>query len=295
MSNYTVEIENDCIKEKEMEFFPLYVKTGRLGTPTHIHELIEILFIAEGSFEVICDNQTVIANAGDMVLFRSNSMHRTVALGPGQNLYYVLKIAPRLLINFLPKDKATDIIIWFSINHANIKFHWTKDEIANTDIALGLSKLIEESQSFDENTDLAMRLATVTVVLGLLRKRKLEDNQVLENSTITELIYKAIVYVSTNYALPITAQKVSQELNISYSWFSRSFKRITGIPFSQHLASVRINRGESLLRNTDYSVAKIADLCGFESVSHFIYTYKKLKGYSPLKSRKSNNCLDTSL
>lgn len=286
MANYKIEQENELIKKKEMEFFALSIKPLRLGTPAHIHDIIEILFIEEGRFEVTCDNKTVCAEAGDIVLFRANSIHKTVAIGSDQNKYWVLKVTPRLLLKFLPKDNASDIIIWLSTNYNNNKFHWKKDEIANSDITDGISKLISESENTDGNADLAMRLAAVTVVLGILRKREQEGNPTLENTTITKLIYKAIAYVNSNYASPITAEQISKELNISYSYFSRSFKRLIGITFSQHLTAVRINNGESLLRNTDYSVSKISDLCGFESVSHFIATYKKIKGYSPLKSRK---------
>ena len=41
-----------------------------------------------------------------------------------------------------------------------------------------------------------------------------------------------------------------------------------------------------MLKTTDISVENVAYLCGFDDVSYFYRTYKKLKGVSPMKARK---------
>ena len=286
MSKYVIERDNELIKKNEMEFFYFSIGPHQLGAFAHIHDLIEILLIDKGSFEITCDETTVTTHEGDMVLFRSNTIHKTNALDAEENAYWVLKISPKLLITFLPKDMASNNLLWFSVGGKSSKILWTKDELQNCEIPEGFLKLAKENKNPDQNSELAIKIAAATVILGILRKRDEEVSEKLESSGMTELIYKAIVYVSNNYALPITAEELSRELNVSYSYFSRSFKRIMGVSFRQHLNAVRINYGESLLKNTDYSVSKISELCGFESVSHFISTYRKLKNSSPLQDRK---------
>ena len=128
-----------------------------------------------------------------------------------------------------------------------------------------------------------MHIAAATVVLGLLRSR--EEIEEFENTAITELVYKSIVYINDNYHENLSAESVSEYLGISYSYFSRCFKRIAGKSFREYLCHTRINHGEQLLLNTDKSVTEISELCGFENVSYFIATYRKIKGLTPLQAR----------
>ena len=260
------------------------VKKNCVGAHSHIHEAVEILYITAGDFEVSCDNKTVRAGVGDLLLFRSNSIHRTVAGSGEKNCYLVLKISPRLIMNFLPKSKSSNSLLWLSVNRDTAKFHWRAEEIERGEITEGFLKLTKEYQSLDENAELAMRIASASVILGLLRLK--EGDSDIGNTAVAELIYRAILYINENYAEDISAESVSGIFNVSYSYFSRSFKRIAGKSFKEHLNQTRINHGESLLLNTDKSVTEIAALCGFGNVSHFIATYRAIKGVTPLGTRK---------
>lgn len=285
MENYRIEAENERFKRRDMEFIPFPVDSHAVGTHSHIHDAIELLYVTEGDFDMTCDNRTVHAQKGDVLLFRSNSIHRTVAREHENNFYWVLKISPRLIIKFLPKDRASDSLLWLSVNHENAKFHWHADELEKSEISEGFMKLANEYENPDANSELAMRIAAATVVLGLLRSR--EDGKTVENTAVIELVYKAIVYINNNYAEDISAEELSKKLNISYSYFSRCFKRVSGKSFREYLNSVRVNHGESLLLNTDKSVTEISELCGFGNVSYFIATYRAIKKTTPLGTRKS--------
>ena len=284
MRNYRIEEETPKMKSCDMEFFPFFVKPCHMGTTSHIHESIELLFVTEGDFSMSCDDRTVHAQAGDVLLFRSNSIHKTMAGNGEKNAYWVLKISPRLIVNFLPKNKASDSLIRLSVNHESARMIWRAEELSGSEIAEGFSKLIRAFEAPDADSELAMRIAAATVVLGILRDER-TGAAISENTAVSELIYKAIVYINDNYADDISAESVSERLGISYSYFSRTFKRIAGKTFRQYLNSTRINHGEQLLLNTEKSVTEIATLCGFGNVSHFIATYRDLKGVTPLATR----------
>ena len=284
MEKYRIEKENERFKRRDMAFIVFPVKSNCVGTHSHIHEAIEILYITEGSFEISCDNKTVRAEVGDLLLFRSNSIHRTVAGDSEKNSYLVLKISPRLIIKFLPNNRSADSLLWLSVNHDAAKFHWRADEIEGSEIGEGFSKLVKGYSSEDENAEFAMRIAAATVILGLLRHNDGQSDT--RNTAVAELVYKAIVYINENYAEDVSAETLSERLGISYSYFSRSFKRIAGKSFREYLNNTRINHGEELLLNTNKSVTEIASLCGFANLSYFIARYRKYKGVSPLAARK---------
>ncbi|MGM0876075.1 MAG: helix-turn-helix domain-containing protein [Bacillota bacterium] len=51
----------------------------------------------------------------------------------------------------------------------------------------------------------------------------------------------------------------------------------------QDLISYRINNVKKLLHNTDISIQEIAFTSGYNSVSHFVTTFKKHSNLSPKK------------
>jgi len=76
---------------------------------------------------------------------------------------------------------------------------------------------------------------------------------------------------------------------MSYSYFSRSFRRVTGLSFKKYLNQTRINRAEQMLLTGNGSVSEIAMECGYNSISYFISVYKSIKGTTPYKTIQLKN------
>ena len=55
--------------------------------------------------------------------------------------------------------------------------------------------------------------------------------------------------------------------------------------FSEYLTYVRLHRAEKLLIETNESITKICENCGYGNFSHFIRTFKKAYGLSPMAYR----------
>ena len=100
-------------------------------------------------------------------------------------------------------------------------------------------------------------------------------------------IYKAINYINENYGNDISALECAGKVNMSYSYFSRTFKAITGKLFRNYLTEVRIDHAEKLMIQSDLSITEIALECGFGDVSYFISRYKALRGITPHRFRKN--------
>ena len=85
--------------------------------------------------------------------------------------------------------------------------------------------------------------------------------------------------------IPAMAQAAAT-VNMSYSHYSRQFKRIMGRSFREYINAVRISAAENLLLTTDMSVTDIALASGFATSSHFIESFKKHKKITPAKYRQ---------
>ena len=104
------------------------------------------------------------------------------------------------------------------------------------------------------------------------------------------IIQSAIEFISQNYS-DITALDVAKHCNWSYSYFSRTFKKIMRMSFSQYLNQYRLNKAEQLLCTTDKTIFQISSEVGFSTSSYFIQLFKEKKKISPKKYREKFSAL----
>lgn len=96
-------------------------------------------------------------------------------------------------------------------------------------------------------------------------------------------IMPAFDFVNDHYSEAISAKTVADHCHLSYSYFSRQFKKITGIAFTQYLNILRITEAEKLLLDRSSSITDIGFTVGFTDTSYFIKQFKKYKKITPKK------------
>ncbi|MGN0299466.1 MAG: response regulator [Lachnospiraceae bacterium] len=109
------------------------------------------------------------------------------------------------------------------------------------------------------------------------------------NAKHTGVVDQIKEFVELHYQEPITLNSVAQEhffMNASY--VSRIFKESTGMAFSKYLTEVRMSHAKDLLKNTGFRVNDIAGYVGYNDVSYFIQTFKKITGMTPEQYRQEN-------
>ena len=74
---------------------------------------------------------------------------------------------------------------------------------------------------------------------------------------------------------------------MSTSWFNRSFRGTVGTSPMKYILEIRIRNAQTLLETTDYSVANIASMIGYDNPMYFSRMFRKAKGMSPAKYRKT--------
>lgn len=96
----------------------------------------------------------------------------------------------------------------------------------------------------------------------------------------------AIDYIGQNYDKPLNMATVSNHVSLNYSYFSETFKHVTGMSFVPYLKKVRIEKAKSLLEGTHRKVYEIAEQVGFENVKQFNRVFRELEGISPMEYRE---------
>jgi AraC-like DNA-binding protein len=227
-----------------------------------------LLIVVLSGTKVLGINNDIICQTGDFV-FLSDSPSIHLRNIPKNEEYFAL------LIDFDYQD----------INHLQTNtnaFHEKNFCVGNTTLAL--SKCL---QQFVESTDWAPE--------SLLRLRKKELLELLCFMGYTEILsmfsnakvsYKLHDMFSAQPEQEITVNAICDQLAMSESTLRRKLK-VEGTSIQEIKDQTRLGLGLHLLQTTPYSIALIAEKCGYQSQSRFTARFKSRFGLTPSQLRKT--------
>lgn len=290
MSDYRIEEENNQMQQDGIECFIQMFDSMNTCAKPHIHTAVEILYILHGDFRVTIDETEHVAHPGDTVLIRSNAIHQICSLQDSACSYYVVKLKPAFILDISSQKFGASYLLSLSLQNKNDKNLWTNEQCQKNRVAAIMDRLKRESEQSDYCSDIAIKICAAELLLALLR----DIDQAKSASAVPHVyhkdlarrIYDATVFINKHYPEDINAQECSRYVHLSYSYFSRNFKRLTGKTFTDYLNIVRINRAEKALASSQKSISEIAADCGFNTVSYFISKFREKKGITPSAYRE---------
>ncbi|GAA0411604.1 AraC family transcriptional regulator [Paenibacillus motobuensis] len=95
-------------------------------------------------------------------------------------------------------------------------------------------------------------------------------------------------YLNKEYRQKLTLPEIAEQFYISETYLCRIFKQTTGFTVIEYLNYIRIREAQTLLRETDDKITRIAEETGFDSIAHFGRVFKQIVKRSPLQYRKQN-------
>ncbi|MGV1793095.1 helix-turn-helix domain-containing protein [Rhizobium lusitanum] len=88
-------------------------------------------------------------------------------------------------------------------------------------------------------------------------------------------------YIQDNLDRMIGLGELAEIVNVSRFHFARIFKQSTGMTAMTFVEQCRINKAQSLISETDVSLAEVALITGFADQSHFTRRFRRLIGSTP--------------
>lgn len=115
-------------------------------------------------------------------------------------------------------------------------------------------------------------------------------DQPAESRSAHPNIRQALIFMHQHFAEEITLNDVAGEAALSRFHFCRLFRRETGVLFHEYLHRLRVNRAKALLVNRHLTISEVAFTVGFNDLSHFDRTFRRIVGSSPTEYRTSLRC-----
>ncbi len=183
--------------------------------------------------------------------------------------------------------------------------HFMAAENGSTPELTGIRRLLEEAQhgvAFGRATKSVVREQLLQLhehtkfdqflgVLAILQCLSAADDRVLlhEHPVANSHTHKdhhrlSLIYafVEDHFDRAIDNHEVAALCHLSPEAFCRYFKRMTRLTFTQFVNQYRIGRAKQLLL-LDNNVSETCFSCGFDSLSYFSRTFKKIVGESPVQ------------
>lgn len=100
-------------------------------------------------------------------------------------------------------------------------------------------------------------------------------------------IFRALVFMNEHFTEDLTLADVAREAGLSRFHFCRLFRQEVGVLFHEHLTRLRVQHAKALLADRNRRISEVAYGVGFNDLSHFDRTFRKMVGRSPSEYRSS--------
>jgi AraC-like DNA-binding protein/ligand-binding sensor protein len=98
-------------------------------------------------------------------------------------------------------------------------------------------------------------------------------------------ISRAKAFIAEHLTEELSLGDVAKAVNMSRFYFCKSFRKYTGLNFTDFVARLRVERAKELLLNPNLRVSEIAYEVGFQSLTHFNRVFRRLVGKAPTAYR----------
>lgn len=104
-------------------------------------------------------------------------------------------------------------------------------------------------------------------------------------------VNEIIMFLMNHYHEKLQLPEIAENFNINRTSLNEHFKEATGYTVMNYLMHLRIHLAMAMLKDTALQVSEIMFRIGYVNTSHFMRTFKKITGLTPLKYRELHTWL----
>ncbi len=250
----------------------------------HSHDFVEIVYIMEGSGRQCINDEEFDVKTGDLLFVNYGCTH---AFQVDEKL-----VAYNLMIrvDYFTKNMIKDDNLFYMLaltsfekiqHELNDKSPLVSFKFDEYDDMISLFKNIELELSKNEIGKSLILDSYINIILcKVFRKIFVKDSD--KDLLIPQDI---LDYITEHFNEKISLNDLSQRCFYNPAYFSRLFKKAFNMSFTDYIMDVRLKHCCELLKNTDYSIARIIEECGFSDRNTFYERFKNKYGCTPIEYR----------
>lgn len=247
-----------------------YSRIENLSYIQHVHMGVEGVYVLSGNVQVTIDKKSYNLRAGDISIVMPYHRHS-----------YMTRNSSDIFAFALLSDDVLVQNPFFSGRYNLPNPIFRKGQYSDSvDRVLGL--LLDEQT---RQSNMITHIGLLNTLLGYLFDANPPHPIEQKEPTIED---RVLLYLHEYLYKPITLSQAAEDLNISQFKLSRICNQQIGIGFNSYLKSMRVAAAKRRLAFTEFSMAEIAEQCGFESLRTFNRAFSEETGTTPRAYRSTH-------
>ena len=259
----------------------------------HWHYFTEMVYLVKGKLPAEVGKNTYTMTPGDMIIFHPKQIHSFLDYDTTEEnselLFYVIKFDEMILSNTTPGSPKLPKLLDNATNLDTPYNLITAEELQYNPVKLFFENCIWETKHKEFGYDIKVASTISLIITELIRIWLRKGFKFSTKTTFDQFSTKdfsVLEYIDKHSAENINIEKLASLCGMCYSNFAKQFKAQFGKTRKEYIEFVRICKADTLLLYTDKTLDYISQETGFTDSSHFIRTYKKIKGITPKQRRQ---------
>ena len=259
---------------------------SQLEVPWHWHDELEAALVTEGSATVAAGSRKYTLRAGEAFFINAQVLHGCWELDHSGCRFHSIAFHPRLIGGSADSVFHSKYIQPLIENRALPSLHLTPQFPRQAAAISAIERAWQACAQEESGYEIIVRNALSELILLLQDLPSVQDKSPVRDQRSAARIKQMLSFIHAHYADELSCRRIAESAAISESECLRCFQSQIGATPIQYLRQYRIQRSAQLLLNTDESISDIAASCGFQDLSYFTKTFRRIKGCTPSAYRK---------
>lgn len=268
------DIPTEIVEHQKDRDYRVWYNSMIVSYAAHRHSDIEIVLCMKSGYRIVINGQSFTLRKGDILFIPSNSVHTIESTGKTPAMFVFL----------------FDLSIVSSLHSGDIGTALLDNAIyLNSDSDPEKYNLLYSSffyiitQYFSDGVmsefAISSALLSILCILGNNSGQPITptDRKIEGYDRFANLLQ----YIDSHCDEDLSLDAIAAKAGFSKYHFDRLFKKYTNTTYYEYLTSKRIHIAKEYLQRTHMSVSEVATKTGFNSLTAFSRTFKKITGESP--------------
>ena len=235
----------------------------------HQHSFYEFIYISKGEVEVSINSEKYLLKGKDTIIIPPRTIHSF----------------------FIKKDNTKLLYIGFRLTTENsiyqeneFKDYFLIDTLKDKNVVYKMAENLVNTKLSDKTVDYYWQYQIFEGLKPIVEylSKDTKYDILSGNSTKSIICRKVIKYLDMNINRFVSVEEIADNLYLSAHYLGVVFSNTTKTTIKEYQMSLKMEKANSLIRNSNCNLNEIADELGFSSLQYFSKCFKNYYGFTPI-------------